>query len=194
MERFSDLLLELWNDHHVLCWNLEKKFTSFVGNELLCFIKNTSKIVEFLEENFQNTETLSNLCKGLLLWEKISPFLVITQIEDVAIYEKQLEDFIVNVKEFHKIGVQSFLTKDKGNPGGDETFHMHVLRFHVPKIARTTLDEDGCGVGIFTMQGHERRNKDSKNTLRRFCNGKGDILKNNMNRLCDVCHCDTNAH
>ena len=194
MERFSDLLLELWNDYHVLCWNLEKKFTSFVGNELLCFIKNTPKIVEFLEENFQNTKTLSNLCKGLLLWEKISPFLVITKIEDVAIYEKQLEDYIVNVKEFYKIGVQSFLTKDKGNPGGDETFYMHVLRFYVPKIARTTLDKDGYGVGIFTMQGYERRNKESKNTLRRFCNGKGDILKNNMNRLYDVYHYDINAY
>ena len=168
MERFSNLLLELWTDYHVLCWNLEKKFTSFVGNELLCFIKNTPKIVEFLEENFQNTKTLSNLCKGLLLWAKISPFLVITEIEDVAICEKLLEDCIVNVKEFYKIGVQSFLTKDKGNPGGDETFHMHVLRFHVPKIARTTLDEDRCGVGIFTMQGCERRNKESKNTLRQW--------------------------
>ena len=88
VERFSNLLLELWNDYHVLCWNLEKKFTSFVGNELLCFIKNTPKIVEFLEENFQNTKTLSNLCKGLLLWAKISPFLVITEIEDVAMHEK----------------------------------------------------------------------------------------------------------
>ena len=119
---------------------------------------------------------------------------MITKIEDVAIYEKQLEDYIVNVKEFYKIGVQSFLTKDKGNPGGDETFYMHVLRFYVPKIARTTFDKDGYGVGIFTMQGYKRRNKESKNTLHHFCNGKGDILKNNMNRLYDVYHYDINAY
>ena len=88
MEHFSDLLLQLWSDHHVLCWNLEKKFTSFIGSELLCFIRNTPKIVEFPETNFQNTKTLSDLCDDLLLWAKNSPFLVITEIEDVAMCEK----------------------------------------------------------------------------------------------------------
>ena len=115
MEHFSDLLLQLWSDCHVSCWNLEKKFTSFVGNELLCFIRSTPKIVEFLKANFQNNKTLCDLCEGLLLWAKISPFLVITEIEDVAMCEKKLEDFIDNVKAFYKIGAQSFLTKDKGN-------------------------------------------------------------------------------
>ena len=71
MKKFSDLLLEFWTDCHVLCWNLEKAFTSFNGKELLIFIQSTQKIVDFLKENFQNTKTLSDLCEGLLLWEKI---------------------------------------------------------------------------------------------------------------------------
>ena len=76
-----------------------------------------------------------------------------TEIQDIPAHEKKLESFIDNWKQFHGVfGGRSFLTKDKGNPGGDETFCMHVLRFCVPKIARTTLDEDGCGVEIFTMQ------------------------------------------
>ena len=66
-------------------------------------------------------------CVKVFFCGKISPFLVMTEIENVAIHEKKLEDFIDNVKAFHKIGVQSFLTKDKGNPGGDETLHVHVL-------------------------------------------------------------------
>ena len=194
MQRFSNLLLNFWTDYHVLCWNLDKQFTSFIGSELLLFIKNTEMIVAFLKENFQDTKTLSNLCEGLLLWEEISPFLVITDIEDVDDYEKKLVSFTDNLKKFYKVGSESFLTKDKRNPGGDETFYMHCLRFYLPKIARTTLDKDGYGLGIFTMQGYERRNKESKNTLQRFCNGKRDILPNNMNRLYYVFHYDINAY
>ena len=89
---------------------------------------------------------------------------------------------------------QSFLTKNKGDPRGDETFHMHCLRFHLPKIAKTTLEKDGLGLGIFTMQGHEHRNKEQKNTLKGFCNGRRNILSNNMNRLCDQLHCNISAH
>ena len=119
---------------------------------------------------------------------------MITEIEDVAVYENKLACFIDNLKQFYKIGGESFLTKDKGNPGGDETFCMYCLRLSLPKLARTTLDKDGYGLGIFTMQGYERRNKESKNTLRCFCNGKGDILKNNVHRLYDVFHYDINAY
>ena len=134
------------------------------------------------------------MCEGLVLWEKISPFLVITTIDDKDDYESKLTSFNNNLKRFYEIGGESFLTKDKGNPGGDETFYMHCLRFYLPKLARTTFDNDGYGLGIFTMQGYERRNKESKNTLRRFCNGKGCILENNMRRLFDVFFLSTNAY
>ena len=42
------------------------------------------------------------------------------------------------------------------------------------------------GAGIFTMQGYKRRNKESKNTLRRFNNNKGNIIIGNMKRLWDL--------
>ena len=43
------------------------------------------------------------------------------------------------------------------------------------------------------MQGYERRNKESKNTLRRFSNKKGDIVTPNLKRLWDVFYNSTNA-
>ena len=70
---------------------------------------------------------------------------------------------------------------------------MHCLHFYMPHIAQLTLERHGLGLGIFTMQGFERRNKESKNTLRRFCNGKGDILSPNMKRLYDVWYWMHNA-
>ena len=88
MKKFSDLLLEFWTDCHVLCWNLEKAFTSFNGKELLIFIQNTQKIVDFLKENFENTKTLSDLCEGLFLWERNSPFLVTTKIQNIPLMNR----------------------------------------------------------------------------------------------------------
>ena len=77
--------------------------------------------------------------------------------------------------------------------GDDETFYMHVLRFYLPKIARVTFDKHGLGLGIFTMQGFERRNKESKNTLKRFTNCKGNVLAANLRRLWDVYYYEKTA-
>ena len=73
-----------------------------------------------------------------------------------------------------------------GHVGNDETFYMHVLRFYIPRIADDTFEKYNLGVGIFTMQGFERRNKESKNTFRRFSNGIGNIIVGNLKRLWDI--------
>ena len=77
-----------------------------------------------------------------------------------------------------------FLT-DK-EEGDRETIYMHVCRYYIPKIARLTFEMYGLGVGIFNMQGFERRNKESKNSLKRFCNYKGNIVTPNMKCLWDI--------
>ena len=78
------------------------------------------------------------------------------------------------------------ITKNTATAGDDETFYLHCLRFYIPRIAQITFDEDHLGVGIFTMQGFERRNKESKNIFKRFSNGKGNVLVPNMKRLYDI--------
>ena len=50
-------------------------------------------------------------------------------------------------------------------------------------IVYVTLNRHKMGLGIFTMQGFERRNKESKNTLRKFCNMKWDYLSQNLRGL-----------
>ena len=63
---------------------------------------------------------------------------------------------------------------------------MHVLRFYIPRIADDTFRKYNLKVGIFTMYGFERHNKESKNTLRRFSNGIGNIIVGNLKRLWDM--------
>ena len=89
---FSNLMLTFWNDYNVLVWNLNKKFTSFVGAELLLFINNIEKIISFIECKFCKTNTWDDLCNGLRLWAKISPILVITTIKDVDKYIKKMKN------------------------------------------------------------------------------------------------------
>ena len=115
-------------------------------------------------------------------------------MDNVPKYKREMKTFVENIKEFYEIGEWSFLTKVKSKVGGDETFYMHCLRFYVPMIAKDTFEKHKLGLGIFTMQGFERQNKESKNTLKRSCNGKGDILSPNLKRRYDVFHFEDNSY
>ena len=143
-----------------------------------------------MKDSFHDTNVLHDLCNGILLWAEITPFLVLTTINNHDEYQILKQKFVENVKEFFDIGGRSFLTKV--SVGNDETFYMHTLRFYLPRIADQTLNEFGLGLGVFTMQGFKRRNKESKNTLLRFSNGKGNIVAPNLRRLYDVFYFESN--
>ena len=94
-----------------------------------------------------------------------SKFLVIVLIEDKGKYKQQLETWVNKLKEFYKIGGRSFLTTDINTVGDAETFYMHVLRFYLPHHAKETFEQFNLGLCVFSMQGFERRNKDSKKNI-----------------------------
>ena len=92
--------------------------------------------------------------------------------------------------EFLTLIFISILTKkpvsSDGNIGNVETFYSHTFRFYLPQIADEILENNNLGVGILTMKGFERRNKESKNTLWRFSNGLENIVIGNLKRLWDI--------
>ena len=120
------------------------------------------------------------------IWDRFTKFIGITKIGNEEEYLIQLDEFKINVKNFYKVGSNTFLTRK--NTGYSETLYQHVLRYYVPHIAQVTFDKFKLGPGIFTMQGYERRNKESKNIYRRFNNHKGNILTQNLKRLWDLYH------
>ena len=63
---------------------------------------------------------------------------------------------------------------------------MHCLSFYLLEIAKSAFEQHQLGIGIFTMQGFEGRDKESKNTLKIFYNGKGLVMAQNMRGLNDV--------
>ena len=90
---FSTVLESFWTDYNVLLWNMNKPFQKLKGNELLLFIRNTKKIVDWLKSKFVLSEHLNNLCRALILWSKITPFMVKTTIDDIEVYKNELKEW-----------------------------------------------------------------------------------------------------
>lgn len=104
-----------------------------------------------------------------------------------------LQVFKSNVVDFYSTGLNISLTTLDDKVGNDETFYLHTLRYYMPKIAEDTYNEHKVCVGIFNMQGFERRNKDSKNCMKRFSNNKEHVVVNNLKRVYDIFEHKLNA-
>ena len=74
-------------------------------------------------------------------------------------YLQKLETFENDVHLLFKYGKITFLS-DK-----NVSFCFHCICFYLPQLARKTFNNHQLGLGIFTMQGCNRRNKESKNTI-----------------------------
>ena len=90
--------------------------------------------------------------------------------EEVEIFPARINKFETDIKLFYNTGITTFLTKVE--PDDDETYYLHALRYYIPRFAIQTWDNHRCGVGVFTMQGFERRYKESKTIMRKFSNNK----------------------
>eukprot|EP00978_Attheya_sp_CCMP212_P012782 scaffold31964_cov35-Attheya_sp.AAC.1 len=113
----------------------------------------------------------------------IRAFLHIAVIDNWEVYLAQLDKFDSDIKRFYKCGRTTWLTKN--SEGDDEFLYSHVLWFYIPRMAREIFEKQGVGIGVFTMQGYERRNKESKNIMKRFSNNKGNLVMQNLKRLWD---------
>ena len=61
--------------------------------------------------------------------------------------------------------------------GYGETFYLHCAKYNESRNSRNTLDMLGCGVGIWSMQVFEYRNKESEYFHSHKTNGKGNCCK-----------------
>ena len=193
IEGFDKVLKSFWNDYHLFIWRNRKNFSSFLGNELALFTGNVSAITKYLTDNLILTRDLNDVVTGLSLWVKLFKFLGFTHLTiSKSQYLREIEIFTMNVKNFYSAGARTYLSSPAHN-GDEETFYMHTLRYYIPRIALETYESHKCGIGIFNMQGFERRNKESKNCLKRFSNNSGNVVINNMARIYDVFKHKVNA-
>ena len=180
----NKVLKSFWGKYQISIWNSGKSFSSFIGKELSLFVSNAEAITTFITSRISSCPAQNSIVRAMAVLPQIFRFCGIIEIENHDEYMMDVYNFILNVKELYAAGSNSFLTRF-GENGDAETIYMHALRFYIPWIIEDTYNKFGLGIGIWTMQGFERRNKESKETVTRHCNRKGNILLNNIAKLLD---------
>ena len=183
------LFESFWPDGVLFLWKLDKDFNSLKGDKVKRFVLAGPAIVDLLLECLEEDAMVLSIVKALRLWHEIEQFLKIGNIKLES--EKQNENvttlinqFEKNIIAFYDVGRSSFM-KDK-RVGDHETYYLHCLRFYIPKMARETWTTHECGIGIYSMQGFERRNKESKNCMKKFNNNKQHRIPQSLRRLWDI--------
>ena len=91
-------------------------------------------------------------------------------------YLDEVEVFEKNAELFYEAGKKLFLSEGT-NIGGNETSYVYILRFVTGPLARLTFNRHGVGIGVFTLQGYERRNQESNYIFVRHTNKLFDFVK-----------------
>ena len=177
----TQVLKKIWGDYQCYLFNNNKDFNSLIGKELFWFVSQSHLVTDFLENKIGPSITRDNLIATWNVIPDIFEFLSYTVIPDEWNYSVLIEKFKKDVKDFYNYGVHTFMT-DKED-GDLETAYQHILRFYMPQIAVETYNELKMGVGIYTMQGFERRNKESKYALKNHSNMKGNVTVSNLQYL-----------
>ena len=97
-------------------------------------------------------------------------------------YLNEIKEYECNMSKFYEYGIDTIFTDTVRSDG--EIFYCYCAKCCVPRIARVILDKLNCGVGIWTMQGFEHWNKQSKHIYENKTNGKGNCYKQVLRGLC----------
>ena len=190
---FQNKLLKLFetfsSDGVLFLWKLDKKFTSLKGDDVKRFVLAGPAIADLMLKWLEEDRLLLSIVKALRLWCDIERFLKIGNIK-LKSEEKKIpvttliDEFVKNITKFYDVGSTSFMKHKR--VGDHETYYLHCLRFYILKLARQTWETHECGIVICSIQGFERRNKESKNCMKKFNNNKQHIIPQSLRRLWDI--------
>ena len=72
--------------------------------------------------------------------------------------------------------------------GNAENFYFHILFYYFPMLVDHLWEIHQVGIGVFNLQGFERRNNESKTIAKRFYNSKHNVCYQTMNRAFNLCY------
>ena len=122
----------------------------------------------------------TNFCTALKLWPDLYKFLVKAKVGPN--YLKEVKVFGKNAKIFYEASKKLFLSEGT-NIGKKGTSYMHILRYVPGPLAKLIFEPYGVGIGVFTLQGYERRNQESKNIFVRHTNRLYNFLTQILRKL-----------
>ena len=132
---------------------------------------------------FIKTKLIKNLTNLLEVWRDITRLMSQAYVKDGEDYNKIIDEFKLKIKQFETAAEQTILLPQCGRDadGAQENFYIHTLLKYLVPIMKTTFDKYNMGLGIYSMQGVECRNKESKNCAKRFGNYRRNLCKSTMN-------------
>ena len=160
---FEVVLYKIWDSdyfvHH--CWVAMKKLSRFKGNDLMKFAQSVQHLTDFLATHFEEDDPeITSLTVRLGKLKPIVDFLVLTRIDSTdEVYLAKIQQITSDVTVLYSSWKDTFLRQAKRY---NETFYFHCLRFYFPKLASDNFKRCCLGLGIFSMQGFERRNLERK--------------------------------
>ena len=189
-QRFSTILKQKWGKFYVDCYESYKNLNVIHGIHVNEFIQElTPDIVKFIKKHLENTKVTRSLIVLLNEWREISRIMNITYIENNEDYLNTIKVFETKIQHFKKAAKYTIYSATSGNDNLEEkkeNFYCHVLTEYLVPIMKQTYNKYGLGIGIFSMQGMERRNKESKNCAKRFYNNRYNICISTLLQLFDL--------
>ena len=176
-DKFERLIARFLSEEEILIWKLKKPIDSYKGEELKKFTRNFCELAERILEKkvIEEDEDWNALMEAIKIWPKLHKFIVKAKVNEGDDYEAEVVQFEKEVKEFYEFGKECFLRDKHGIDGAGETTYLHILRYNLATFARQIYNDHGLGIGVFTMQGVERRNKESKHIFTHHTNNKGNL-------------------
>ena len=159
------ILKECWGAFYVDCYESYKSLNVIHGKHVNEFIQDLiPETVKFLNEHVENTKVTRNLITLVTEWRELSRIISITMFENDEEYLNTVKLFKTSVKNFKKAAIHTIFAATSGDDDFDskkENLYCHVLTEYLLPILKKTYNDYGLGLGIFSMQGMERINKES---------------------------------
>ena len=142
------------------------------GHHVSLFAKKVNNLVVIMQAEYEENDYLKHYKEVLKLLPKVMSFWKKVYVDSPVSYVLSITEYENNMMLFYHHG--SFGLHTNSTLGDGETFYSHVAKHYVPRMARWTLEHLGYGVWLWTMQGFEHRNKESKHVHAHKTNGKGN--------------------
>ena len=146
------------------------------------------KVLDFWKSISKDSDVIKELINLLSSRRDISCIISITYIKNELDYIKVMEKFNILINKFSTTVDEIIFVAQSGRDyeGSIVNFYTHVLINYIPFIMIQTFNKYKIGISINSMQGVERRNKESKNCAQRFSNYKHNLCISTINWLFDV--------
>ena len=182
-EKFGVILRKTIGEYYVECYETGKSLACMHGQQINDFISLMPQIISFFQQNLEESSVVNSIIQLLHYYPKIDSFIRISKVLNNNWYEEQLKEFKCNLACFQKAASETMHTTT--TTGDNETFYAHVLFCYYPILADRLWKEHKLGLGIFNLQGMERRNKESKTAAKKYYNNKHNVCTQTINRMYD---------